>query len=46
MFRSVLMTLASVILAAATPSAAATAAPQPAFPYGVSWYPELWPETT
>ena len=27
-------------------SVAAPVAPQPVFPFGVSWYPELWPEAT
>lgn len=29
-----------------TAAGTAPAAPQPIFPFGVSWYPELWPEAT
>ena len=32
--------------ALASPGLAKPVAPQPTFPFGVSWYPELWPEST
>ena len=40
----VVITIAAVLLGSAAP--AAPPAPQPVFPFGVSWYPELWPEAT
>lgn len=40
----VVTTIAAALLGSAT--AAAPAPPQAVFPFGVSWYPELWPEAT
>ena len=36
--------IAAVLLA--SPGISRALAPQPIFPFGVSWYPELWPEST
>lgn len=42
--RTIAVMIAAALLGSAAP--AVPVAPQAVFPFGVSWYPELWPEAT